>query len=149
MNPESLELIARLITATLLGAAIGIEREIARRYAGFRTFALVSLGAALFVIAANDIAFKIFGREFADPTRIVGQIVLGIGFLGAGLIVFQQQKVINLTTAAAIWVTAAIGAVSGFGAYDIAFATTVIALFVLVVLRWIEEKLGWRENEKL
>jgi len=146
--PQDLDLIIRLIVATFLGAAIGLEREVSRRYAGLRTFALVSLGAALFTIAANEVTIGLFGRQYADPTRIVGQIVLGIGFLGAGLIVFQHEKVLNLTTAAAIWVTAAIGTASGFGAYAIAVATTILTLFVLVVLRWCEEKMGWREQEQ-
>lgn len=145
LNPGTIDLVTRLSVAMVLGAAIGVEREVSRRYAGLRTFALVSLGAALFTIAANEVTIGLFGRQYVDPTRIVGQIVLGIGFLGAGLIVFQHEKVLNLTTAAAIWVTAAIGTASGFGAYEIAVATTILTLFVLVVLRWCEAKLGWRE----
>ena len=146
-NPETIDIIIRLAVATVLGAAIGLEREVAHRYAGLRTYALVSLGAALFTVLANDVAVGLLGRESVDPTRIIGQIVLGVGFLGAGLIVFEHQKVLNLTTAAAIWVTAAIGTASGLKAYTVALATTLIALFILLVLRWGEEKLGWREPE--
>jgi len=148
LGPESFSIVLKLLVATGLGALIGVERELTRRYAGLRTFALVSLGACLFTILANDMAIRLFGRESADPTRIIGQIVMGVGFLGAGLIVFQHERVVNLTTAAAGWVTAAIGTTVGFGSYDVAISATFIALFVLIILRIVEEKMGWRETEQ-
>ncbi len=107
-GPETLEIFGQLALATLLGALIGVERELARKTAGMRTFALVSLGSALFTII-SQIAFVNFVGSSFDPSRIASQVVVGIGFIGAGMIVLDKSHVRGLTTAAGLWVSAAVG----------------------------------------
>jgi putative Mg2+ transporter-C (MgtC) family protein len=131
--------VLRLAIAASLGAAIGAEREVRDREAGIRTHLLVSLGSALFTIVSA------FGfHEFltnggnvvrADPTRIAAQIVTGIGFLGAGAIIREGLSIRGLTTAATLWVVAAIGMAAGAGYYTPAVATTVLTLIALWPLR--------------
>ena len=108
MTLPALELIVRVGLASLLGVAIGIERQWRARMAGLQTMALVSMGAALFLI----LGAYTFHRE-QDPTRVAAQIVTGIGFLGAGVIMKQGSSVIGLNTAATLWATAAVGALAG------------------------------------
>jgi putative Mg2+ transporter-C (MgtC) family protein len=136
---SSWEVLLRLALAATLGAAIGLEREIREREAGLRTHLLVSLGSALFTItsAYGFHAFLASGQSVvrADPTRIAAQIVTGIGFLGAGAIIRQGLSVRGLTTAATLWVVAAIGLASGAGYYSAAVITTVLVLVSLWPLR--------------
>ncbi len=108
MTMPGLELLVRVGLATLLGVAIGIERQWRARMAGMQTMALVSMGAALFLI----LGAYTFHRE-QDPTRVAAQIVTGIGFLGAGVIMKQGSSVTGLNTAATLWATAAVGALAG------------------------------------
>lgn len=125
--------ISRLLLATLLGAVIGFEREYHAKEAGIRTHLLVALGACLFMI------LSVYGFDFMldrdhvsfDPSRIASQVVTGIGFIGAGTIILQKQMVRGLTTAAGLWVTAAIGLACGNGMYVVALVTTVIVLVSL------------------
>ncbi|MGZ6727772.1 MAG: MgtC/SapB family protein [Gaiellaceae bacterium] len=127
------ELLLRLALAAALGGAIGFERELRDREAGLRTHTLVSLGAALFTIA-GAYAFRDFHGSF-DPTRIAAQVVTGIGFLGAGAIIRQGLSVRGLTTAATLWVAAAIGLTAGAGYYAAAVITTGLVLLSLWPLR--------------
>ncbi len=133
------EALLRLVVAAVLGGAVGLERELREREAGFRTHLLVSVGSALFTIASayGFREFLVGGGNVvrADPTRIAAQIVTGIGFLGAGAIIRQGLSVRGLTTAATLWVVAAIGLTTGAGYYWPAVATTAIALFSLWPLR--------------
>ena len=133
------EVVLRLALAAVLGAAIGVERELREREAGLRTHLLVSLGSALFTIvsAYGFHTFLASGASVvrADPTRIAAQIVTGIGFLGAGAIIRQGLSVRGLTTAATLWVVAAIGLAAGAGYYSAAVATTVLVLVSLWPLR--------------
>ena len=133
------EALVRLVLAAALGGAVGIERELREREAGFRTHLLVSVGSALFTIASayGFREFLVNGGSVvrADPTRIAAQIVTGIGFLGAGAIIRQGLSVRGLTTAATLWVVAAIGLTTGAGYYSAAVITTAIALFSLWPLR--------------
>jgi putative Mg2+ transporter-C (MgtC) family protein len=135
------EALARLAVAGGLGAAVGFERELRDREAGIRTHLLVSLGSALFTIvsAFGFHEFLTNGGSIvrADPTRIAAQIVTGIGFLGAGAIIREGLSVRGLTTAATLWVVAAIGMASGAGYYGPAVATTVLTIFALWPLRLI------------
>ena len=129
----------RLSIACGLGAAIGFEREIRDREAGIRTHLLVSLGSALFTIV-SAYAFRDFlvgggAVVRADPTRIAAQIVTGIGFIGAGAIIRQGLSVRGLTTAATLWVVAAIGMAAGAGYYGGAVLTTAVVLVSLWPLR--------------
>src|SRR4051794_28248004 len=130
---------ARLGTAALLGGAIGLERELRDREAGLRTHLLVSVGSALFTIvsAYGFTEFLVNGGAVvrADPTRIAAQVVSGIGFLGAGAIIRQGFSIRGLTTAATLWVVAAIGMASGAGYFSAAGITTVLVLFSLWPLR--------------
>jgi putative Mg2+ transporter-C (MgtC) family protein len=108
MNMPALELLVRVGLATVLGVAIGLERQWRSRMAGLQTMALVSMGAALYLV----LGAYTFGRE-TDPTRVAAQIVTGIGFLGAGVIMKQGLSVTGLNTAATLWGTGAVGALAG------------------------------------
>jgi putative Mg2+ transporter-C (MgtC) family protein len=133
------EALLRLALAALLGGLIGVERELREREAGLRTHLLVSLGSALFTIvgAYGFHAFLDSGANVvrADPTRIAAQIVTGIGFLGAGAIIRQGLSVRGLTTAATLWVVAAVGLAAGAGYYSAAVSTTALVLLALWPLR--------------
>lgn len=140
LSPQNLEILGQLGLATFLGAAIGIERELARKTAGMRTFALVAMGSALFTII-SQIAFSNFVGTSYDPSRIASQVVVGIGFIGAGSIIFNQSRVRGLTTAAGLWVSAAIGMAVAYKMYAISVMATLITIFILVFLWIIEHKL--------
>lgn len=128
----------RLGSATLLGAAIGYEREIHHRWAGLRTHILVTIGTAAFMLLATEMA----DRAHTDPVRALQGVVAGIGFLGGGAILkLQQEKRIEgLTTAAGIWSTAAIGLAAGAGWLGLATVLTVIVLAVLWIVRELERR---------
>jgi putative Mg2+ transporter-C (MgtC) family protein len=133
------EVLFRLALAAVLGGAIGVERELREREAGLRTHLLVAVGSALFTIVSaygfHD--FLTSGQSVvrADPTRIAAQIVTGIGFLGAGAIIRQGLSIRGLTTAATLWVVAAVGLAAGAGYYSGAVITTALVLFALYPLR--------------
>ena len=133
------ESLLRLALAAVLGGLIGVERELREREAGLRTHLLVALGSALFTIV-GAYGFRDFLETGdpvvrADPTRIAAQIVTGIGFLGAGAIIRQGFSVRGLTTAATLWVVAAVGLASGAGYYSAAVITTALVLIALYPLR--------------
>ena len=144
--PIEVELVLRLLLAAFLAGAIGLEREVRDQPAGFRTHMLVSLGACLFAVISAygwqplvDDNPEVLIR--VDPTRIAAQIVTGIGFLGAGAILRSGMSVRGLTTAASLWVVAAIGTAVGLGSYILGTATAVIALLTLLFLRPLRQKL--------
>lgn len=128
---SELDIIIRLVLSLILGGLIGVERVHARKRAGIRTLALVSMGAALFVIISE----VVIGRYElgADPLRMASNIVTGIGFLGAGMIILKEDKLANLTTAAGVWVSAAIGTAVGFGMY---LSSIVVTLLVIITFTW-------------
>jgi len=136
------QIAVRLVVATVLGAVVGIDRERLERAAGLRTHAMVGLGAALFMVLSAFGFHDILGTPnlTLDPSRIAAQIVSGIGFLGAGLIIVRREEVRGLTTAASIWVVAAVGAAAGAGMYLIAVTTAGLALLVLAGLRPVENR---------
>lgn len=136
-NPE---VFIRLTVAMLLGMLLGAERITARKTAGMRTYALVSLGSALFIITSIIISEIYIDRTTFDPLRMASQIVVGIGFLGAGLIIFKGSRLSGLTTAAGLWVSAGIGMAVGYGLYEIAIFTTILTLFVFTALWYLERK---------
>ena len=127
------DFVLRLLAATAMGAAIGYEREYHAKEAGLRTHLLVALGSCLFMILSIYGFDFMLGRDHVsfDPSRIAAQVVTGIGFIGAGTIILQKQVVRGLTTAAGLWVTAAIGLACGNGMYWVALITTVIVLVSL------------------
>lgn len=133
MDATYLDLTIRLSMALVLGGAIGIEREYRAKEAGFRTHFLVALGSALFCIVSQ----YGFGFDLKDSSRVAAQVVSGIGFLGAGTIIFQKNVVRGLTTAAGLWVTAAIGLACGTGMYVAALVTTFMVLLGLEVLNYL------------
>ena len=138
MDATYMELTIRLTLALLLGGAIGLEREYRAKEAGFRTHLLVALGSALFCLVSQ---FG-FGVDLKDSSRVAAQVVSGIGFLGAGTIIFQKNVVRGLTTAAGLWVTAAIGLACGTGMYLAAVLTTAMVLLGLEVLNYWIPQLG-------
>ncbi len=145
---SKLKIIFDLLLATGLGALIGIEREWAKKDPGLRTFSFVSLGSALFMILGKLVIFKI-GIGTYDPSRILGQIIVGIGFLGAGIIIFnpKEQRFKGLTTASMLWVTAAIGSAVGLGCYEIALVAALIMIIMNAFIRPIEIKLDKKIDE--
>jgi putative Mg2+ transporter-C (MgtC) family protein len=134
---DELRIFGQLLLAALLGMGIGIEREVTHKAAGMRTHSLVSLGAALFTILSVEGFRQFVGTSSADPTRVAAQVVLGVGFLGAGLIILREGRVRGLTTAAGIWVAAAIGMAIGVRFYSIAIFTAVLTCVIVGVLRWL------------
>ncbi|TQF11128.1 MgtC/SapB family protein [Myxococcus llanfairpwllgwyngyllgogerychwyrndrobwllllantysiliogogogochensis] len=132
----------RLGVAALLGAVLGLERELRGQAAGLRTHILVSLGACLFTLASVFVEWTLGGDSpdgsRADVSRIASQVVVGIGFLGAGAIIRDQGQVKGLTTAANLWLTASVGLATGMGFHWAAGTTVVIALLALAGLRPLE-----------
>lgn len=119
------EFILRILVASAAGAVVGLERQWSNKSAGLRTNTLVALGASTFVILSSMVI-----KETGDPSRVLGQVVTGIGFLGAGVIFRTGFNVQGLTTAATLWCSAAIGALSGFGYFTFAI---ICALFVITI----------------
>ena len=138
MEASYLELTVRLSLALVLGGAIGIEREYRAKEAGFRTHFLVALGSALFCVVSQ---FG-FGIDLKDSSRVAAQVVSGIGFLGAGTIIYQKNVVRGLTTAAGLWVTAAIGLACGTGMYVAAAIATAMVLLGLEVINALIPQFG-------
>jgi len=132
-----------LVLALFLGFLIGLEREWARKEAGLRTFSLVSLGSALFCLLSRIGIEKYLGETNLDPFRVLSQIVVGVGFLGAGIIIFREREGIltGLTTAADIWVTAGIGAAVGLGYHSLAIFTTLLVLALLFIIPSFEKRI--------
>lgn len=141
------EFVLRLFVAAMLGGVIGLEREYRAKEAGFRTHFLVALGSGLFMILSqfgfNDVLAH-YEQVSLDPSRIASQVVTGIGFIGAGTIIFQKHVVRGLTTAAGLWVTSAIGMTAGAGMYVLSIATTVLVLLCLEALYFILQHFGTR-----
>lgn len=124
-----------IFVGAILGGAIGLEREYRSKEAGFRTHFLVGLGSALFMVLSMHGFDGFEGQPGViiqrDPARMAAQVVSGIGFIGAGTIIFQKNVVKGLTTAAGLWVTSAIGMTAGVGMYEVAVAATVLVLICL------------------
>ena len=133
------ELLARVVLAAALGAALGLEREYRRKAAGLKTNALIAVGAALFTIVSI-----LMVDDRGDPSRVAAQIVTGIGFLGGGAILRRGASVEGLTTAATIWVNAAVGMAAGAGWYVIAVGSTAVTLAVLLMLPHLERVIDQR-----
>jgi len=142
--PDARQLIlvvVRLLAATLLGAAVGLQRELAGKPAGLRTHMLVTLGTAVFVIACSA-----SGMSSDGLSRVIQGIITGIGFIGAGSILklSQERDIQGLTTAAGVWMTAAIGVAVGLGTLGVAVLSTLFALIILSLTTRFEHRLGAR-----
>ena len=127
------QMILRIAIGGLLGALIGLERHLRAKEAGIRTHFLVGVGSALFMVISQ---FAFTGVEHFDGSRVAAQVVSGMGFLGAGLIIFRKNSVRGLTTAAGIWVVSAIGLASGAGMFWVAAATAVMAVICLEAMHF-------------
>ena len=127
----------RLLVAALLGMALGLERSLAGKHAGMRTYAMVALGSALFVTLGTLAAYELSIFSGVNPLQIAGSVVIGIGFIGSGLAAFKGDH-IEVTTASGIWVVAAVGMAAGFGLYILAIAGTIISLLIFSVFSRLE-----------
>jgi putative Mg2+ transporter-C (MgtC) family protein len=136
------DILVRLVAAALVGAGLGLERELHGHQAGMRTHVLVSLGSAIFTVLSIYGFSASPGTASPDPTRISAQIVTGIGFLGAGAIIKYGTNIRGLTTAASLWVVASVGVAAGAGAYFLAATGTLIALLALWPLHILVGKLN-------
>jgi putative Mg2+ transporter-C (MgtC) family protein len=125
----------KVIVATICGLIIGIDRELKQKVAGVRTFILISVGCAIFTATSTLMS----DNENIDPTRIVAQIVTGIGFLGAGVIVKNDDKIVGVTTAAFIWCASAIGVIAGMGAVITPIILTIGLLIVSLIFEKVEK----------
>jgi putative Mg2+ transporter-C (MgtC) family protein len=142
-----IDLTLRLLAAAGLGAALGLEREYHHKPAGLRTNILIALGSALFTIVSIELA-----RSGGTSDRVAAQIVTGVGFIGGGAILRNGDSVRGMTTAATIWVNAAIGMAVGTGALGLATSATIVALIVLAVLppieAYFERRAGFAQNRE-
>jgi putative Mg2+ transporter-C (MgtC) family protein len=136
---QNSEVILSLVVAVGLGLLVGAERLIVHKDAGMKTHALVSLGSAVFVLVSEAIVQKYINLPGLNPTMIPAQIVVGIGFLGAGSIMLHGSQLRGLTTAGGLWVTAGIGMAAGFGLYGLATIITGLVLLILVLINILEK----------
>jgi putative Mg2+ transporter-C (MgtC) family protein len=149
MDP-SIVMFTKLIVALFLGGVIGTERAvIARQVAGTRTFGLVAMGACLFVLAGNYVDNAYLGIVNFNPSTVAAAVVQGIGFLGAGMIIFRGDTVHGITTAAGLWITAAIGVAVGFGMYDVAVFATLLTLVMFTGMWYVENRFKhWFDHDQ-
>ncbi len=136
----------KILTAVLCGGLIGLEREISGKAAGLRTNILICMGATIYMVV-SDLVPKMYGVP-ADPGRIASQVVTGIGFIGAGSIIRSGVSIAGLTTAAVIWLVAALGLVIGIGYPLLAIAFTLLTLIILIGLGRIEKAFKLGDNQK-
>jgi len=141
LDSVTLGIVLRLFIAIVLGMIIGVERVWAHKTAGMRTYALVAMGSALFVIISDQMISYYSGFSGMNPLMMVSQIVVGVGFLGAGVIFNKDSKLVGLTTATGLWVSAGIGMACGLGLYSLAIIATALILFIFIVLWFIEERI--------
>jgi putative Mg2+ transporter-C (MgtC) family protein len=139
LSPDSREFWLQVGTAILCGSAIGLERQTRGKASGVRTSIMICLGTALFVSMGATLS-----PEHTDPTRVLGQVVTGIGFLGAGVILTREGRILGVTSASIIWVLAAIGCLIGLGYRKSALVITLVALAVLLGVEWMEQTLERR-----
>lgn len=140
-------LAGRLVVAALFGALLGVERSIAGKHAGMRTYAMVSLGSALFVVCGIIASYEMSFFSAISPLAVASSIVVGIGFIGAGLAAFRGEHP-ELTTSAGLWVAAGIGMAAGFGFETLAFFASVLSLFIFTIFLKIENKIRRRYGAK-
>ena len=145
------EIIIRVAVAVGLGALLGLERTLAGKTAGMRTYSMVSLGSAMFVIISQIILAPFPNEALANPLLMASAIITGIGFIGAGLVIFQGNKIVGLTSAAGLWVAAGIGIASGYGLFQLSLVSAVAALVIFTVLWFVEnllKKLSYNIDEE-
>ncbi|MEI6580651.1 MAG: MgtC/SapB family protein [bacterium] len=138
---QNSHVILRLSVAIILGMLIGAERILVHKEAGMKTHALVSMGAALFIIVSEYLSVLYAGVNGFNPAVIASNIIVGIGFLGAGSIILQGSRLKGLTTAGGLWVTAGIGIAAGYGLFSLAIISTLLVLMIFVILNMLEQPL--------
>ena len=136
---QNSEIILRLVVAVGLGLLVGAERFLVHKDAGMKTHALVSLGSAVFVLISEAMVQKYINLPGLNPTMIPAQIIVGIGFLGAGSIMLYGSQLRGLTTAGGLWVTSGIGMAAGFGLYSLATIVTLLVLLILILINILEK----------
>src|SRR3989344_8301421 len=136
---QNSDIILKLVIALVLGMFIGAERLFVHKEAGMKTHALVSMGAAVFILISESMASKYMSLPGFNPIMIASQIIVGIGFLGAGSIMLQGSQLKGLTTASGLWVTACIGMASGFGLYNLAIISTILVLLIFIAMNILEK----------
>jgi len=152
MELSTLDILLRLVIAVLLGSLVGVERTLAGKTAGMRTYALVAMGSALFIIISQIVMLTLSNPLSLDPLRIASQIIVGIGFIGAGLVFHNNHdmRTSGLTSAAGLWVAAGIGMACGFGLYPLAIISALLTLLIFTVLWYIEKgfkKISYSDNK--
>jgi putative Mg2+ transporter-C (MgtC) family protein len=146
---QNSDLILKLVVAIILGMLIGAERVFVHKEAGMKTHALVSMGAALFVLFSEAMTQKYMNLPGFNPAMVPSQIVVGIGFLGAGSIMLNGSRLKGLTTAGGLWVTAGVGMAAGFGLFSLAIISTILILLIFVLMNIIEKPLRKISDENL
>ncbi len=146
---QNSEIVIRLSLAVILGMLVGAERFLVHKEAGIKTHALVSMGSALFIIISEMMVNKYASIGGFDPMRMASQIVVGIGFLGAGTIMLSGSRLKGLTTASGLWVTAGLGMAAGFGLFNLAIISTVLVLLILIFVNILEKPLLKISEEKI
>ena len=132
------DIVIRILIAIGFGTIIGLERTLAGKIAGMRTYAMVALGSSLFILISEIILSTVSNPSLANPLLIASAIITGIGFIGAGLVILQNDKIIGLTTAAGLWVSAGVGIASGFGLFTLAIIATIASLFIFTLEKILE-----------
>jgi len=131
----------KLLLALILGAVIGTERAVlAKQPAGMRTFGLVAMGACFLILTSNYVGNAYLGILNFDPMRLAAGIVTGIGFLGAGVIIFRENTVHGITTAAGLWIAAALGMAVGYGMYALSIFATILTLVMFTGMWYVENR---------
>ena len=141
MELSTIDILMRLVVALLLGGLVGIERTMAGKTAGMRTYALVSMGSALFVLISQIVSAEFVNLTNFDPLRMASQILVGIGFIGAGLVFHNNRdmKTSGLTSAAGLWVAAGVGMACGFHLYALAMIAALLTLLIFTILWYVEK----------
>jgi putative Mg2+ transporter-C (MgtC) family protein len=141
MELATIDILVRLVVAVILGGLVGMERTLAGKTAGMRTYALVAMGSALFVLISQIVTSQFINLTNFDPMRVASQILVGIGFIGAGLVFHNSHdmRTSGLTSAAGLWVSAGIGMACGFKLYALAMITALLTLLIFTILWYVEK----------
>ena len=141
MELSTVDILIRLVGALLLGGLVGVERTLAGKTAGMRTYALVAMGSALFIVISVVVSLQFMGVATFNPFIIAPQILVGIGFIGAGLVFHDNHnmRTSGLTSAAGLWVSAGIGMACGFGLFVLAMIAALLTLLIFTILWYVEK----------
>jgi putative Mg2+ transporter-C (MgtC) family protein len=153
MEIATIDILVRLVAAVILGGLVGMERTLAGKTAGMRTYALVAMGSALFVLISQIVTSQFINLTNFDPMRVASQILVGIGFIGAGLVFHDSHhmRTSGLTSAAGLWVSAGIGMACGFHLFALALITAILTLLIFTILWYVEKgfkKISYSDNRE-